>query len=111
MVWWDTTSSPVVPRQALTGKHFPYTPVPAGVAHLFYFAFSLMLSLSCVLVTCPFHLLPQAAHIATITSHGYCLVIVSALRVVVHASAVLSCYRYCYLIRLYVGKYHGYFSY
>ena len=48
----------------------------------------LLLSLSCVLVTCPIHLLPQAAHIATTTSYSYCLVLESALRVVVHASAV-----------------------
>ena len=48
----------------------------------------LLLSLSCVLVTCPIHLLPQAAHIATTTSYSCCLVIGSALRVVVHASAV-----------------------
>ena len=47
-----------------------------------------MLALSCVLVTCPIHLLPQAAHIATTTSYSYYLVIMSALRVVVHASAV-----------------------
>ena len=99
-----TTSSPDVPRQALTGKHFPYTPAPAKVAHLFYFAFSLMLSLSCVLVTCPFHLLPQAAHIAS-TNHPWLLFgIGSALRVVVHASVVVSCYRYLYLIGLYVGE-------
>jgi len=57
-----------------------------------------MLALSCVLVTCPIHLLPQAAHIATTTSYSYCLVIGSALRVVVHASAVLSRYRCYYLI-------------
>ena len=69
-----------------------------------------MLALSCVLVTYPIHLLPQAAHIATTTSYSYCLVIGSALRVVVHASAVLSRYRCCYLIGLYVGKNHGYFS-
>ena len=69
-----------------------------------------MLALSCVIVTCHFHLLPQAAYIATITSYSYCLVIGSALRVVVHASAVLPRYRYCYLIGLYVGKNHGYFS-
>ena len=69
-----------------------------------------MVSLSCVLVMCPIHMLPQAAHIATTTSYSYCLVIGSALRVVVHASVVLSRYRYCYLIGLYVGKNHGYFS-
>ena len=76
------------PSASFNRQAFPYTPVPAGVAHLFYFAFSLMLALSCVLVTCHIHLLPQATHIATTTSYSYCLVIGSALRVVVHASAV-----------------------
>jgi hypothetical protein len=62
-----------------------------------------MLSLSCVLVTCPFHLLPQAAHIAS-TNHLWLLFgIGSALRVVVHASAVISRYRYRYLIGYLLG--------
>jgi hypothetical protein len=98
-----TTSLPAVPRQPLTRKHFP-THVSAGVFYLFYITFSLMLALSCGLVTCPIHLLPQAAHIASTTSCSCSLVIGSALRVVVHARVVLSCYRYCYLIVLSVGE-------
>ena len=69
-----------------------------------------MLALSCVLVTCPIHLLPQAAHIATTTSYSYCLVIRSALRVVVHASAVISRFAVVILFMdMFVGDNHIYF--
>ena len=43
------------------------------------------------------------------TSYSCCLVIGSALRVVVHASAIISRYRYCYLIGLSVGEHDTWF--